>query len=88
MNDALSVRPTRTATDGQTNLKNRAGFGVQHENKPGGMAEWSKATVLKAVVPLAGPGVRIPLPPPFYPPKTKKDSPLARKISSRILITE
>ena len=29
------------------------------------MAEWSKATVLKAVVPLAGPGVRIPLPPLF-----------------------
>ena len=29
----------------------------------GGMAEWLKATVLKTVVPLRVPGVRIPLPP-------------------------
>ena len=29
----------------------------------GGLAEWSKAAVLKTVVPVRAPGVRIPLPP-------------------------
>jgi hypothetical protein len=32
--------------------------------KPGGMAEWTMATVLKTVVAARSPGVRIPLPPP------------------------
>jgi hypothetical protein len=32
---------------------------------PGGMAEWTKAAVLKTAVGLCPPGVRIPLPPPF-----------------------
>lgn len=34
----------------------------------GGMAEWSKATVLKTVVPSRVPRVRIPLPPPDKAP--------------------
>ena len=32
--------------------------------QPGGMAEWTKAVVLKTTVGLGPPGVRIPLPPP------------------------
>ena len=31
---------------------------------PGGMAEWTKAVVLKTTVGETSPGVRIPLPPP------------------------
>ena len=32
---------------------------------PGGMAEWTKAVVLKTTVGETSPGVRIPLPPPY-----------------------
>ncbi len=35
--------------------------------EPGGMAEWTKAVVLKTTVGLCPPGVRIPLPPPGSP---------------------
>ena len=34
------------------------------ELEPGGMAEWTKAVVLKTTVAVMSPGVRIPLPPP------------------------
>ena len=33
---------------------------------PGGMAEWTKAVVLKTTVGETSPGVRIPLPPPEW----------------------
>ncbi len=33
-------------------------------NRCGGMAEWTKAVVLKTTVAVTSPGVRIPLPPP------------------------
>ena len=35
---------------------------------PGGMAEWTKAVVLKTTVGETSPGVRIPLPPPEWSP--------------------
>ena len=38
-------------------------------SEPGGMAEWTKAAVLKTAVGLHPPGVRIPLPPPQQPNK-------------------
>ena len=40
-------------------------YGYDTRSKPGGMAEWFMATVLKTVVSARAPWVRIPLPPPF-----------------------
>ena len=42
----------------------RAQMIISTTTNPGGMAEWTKAVVLKTTVGETSPGVRIPLPPP------------------------
>ncbi len=51
----------------------------------GGMAEWLKAVVLKTTDGVTRPGVRIPLPPPFFCPAK---SSLVQKINKISMETE